>query len=53
MSIYIILEWYAGFDGIMPTMRTDGSTMIFETKKEALKYAQEELNFEWKIIKLP
>jgi len=48
--MFIILNW-ADYDSILPVMNEDGTTMLFETYEEAVKYA-EELNFNWKIVEV-
>ncbi len=48
---HIILNWTSVWDVSIVT-EEDGTPALFNTKQEAEQYAQEELNFNWQVIRL-
>lgn len=50
--VYVILNWVSGDWETIGTVKEDCEVLVFDSEAEATKYAEDELNFEWKIIEV-
>lgn len=50
--VFCILNWHFLFDDLSVVLDEKGYPLLFETRKEAREYAEENLNFEWKVVEL-
>ena len=52
MAVFCILNWHFPFEDLSLVFDEDGNPLLFDSKKEAKEYAEENLNFEWKVVGL-
>lgn len=50
-SMFVIIIWTSR-DDIAIALSEDGKPMVFDTKDEALFYAQSELSYMWEVVEL-
>jgi len=50
--MYCLLNWDTEVNFINVILDEDGNPEVFDTIAEAKKYAEEWLNFEWRVVKL-
>ena len=52
MAVVCILSWHFPLEDLSLVFDEDGFPMLFDSKEEAREYAEENLDFEWKVISL-
>ena len=52
MAVFCILSWHFPLEDLSLALDEDGYPLLFDSKGEAREYAEENLNFEWKVIEL-
>ncbi len=49
--MHLIINWSC-YDDIEFVRNEDGTVLLFENKRQAVKYAEGELNFDWIVVDL-
>jgi hypothetical protein len=52
MAVFCILNWLFPFEDLSLVIDEDGNPLLFDSKEEAKEYAEDNLNFKWKVVGL-
>ena len=50
--VFCILNWRLSYEDLSLVFDEEGYPLLFDSRKEAEEYADENLNFEWKVVGL-
>lgn len=50
--VFCILNWHVAYEDLSLVLDEDGYPLLLDSRKEAEEYAEENLNFEWKVVGL-
>ena len=52
MAVFCILNWLFPYKDLSLVIDEDGYPLLFDSKEETKEYAEDNLNFKWKVVGL-